>query len=534
MTVYQPKNPQVIFGGSSSSEQPSGTVDAPAAATYTGAAAYNPTVLQPPPVPSNPTVPTQFPVQLWSGGMANLSMPLPGTFYGFSIEMSISNHVLGKNSTFISVPFLNLMANIQERVGGVHVRIGGNTQESAEFVESLPNNSIIAKDYAAVTGTTNTPPLQYTAELLYMMSNISSLANVHWYLGIPFFNTTPFDLSIMHEAQPILGDRLLGLQAGNEPDLYNAHGHRPEGYNQWNYFGEIGDLINQVGNDTEVTQRNNLFIVPSISLQWNPQDVWDTNIGQAYSADLFALSVEHYPTDNCAAQFNTGQPIRDPQATFPQFLDHTSALSNVGTFLSGTAYAQSVGKPFLMFETNTASCGGFAGISDSYGAALWALDWGLTMAASNFSGALLHVGGANAFYNPFTPPPTNQSTFRQWTVGPVYYSALVMAEILGPSNASQVVDLGMNSGNIYTPGYVVYENGNPTKVVLFNFVTDPSGNTDYTASISIGGGQTGQPNASPSSVKVKYLAADSVSAKYNFTWAGQVSLVSLMHYEHDN
>ncbi|TFY78580.1 hypothetical protein EWM64_g5434 [Hericium alpestre] len=230
MTVYQPKNPQVIFGGpsSSSSEQPSGTVGVPAAATYTGAAAYNPTVLQPPPVPSNPTVPTQFPVQLWSGGMANLSMPLPGTFYGFSIEMSISNHVLGKNSTFISVPFLNLMANIQERVGGVHVRIGGNTQESAEFVESLPNNSVIAKDYAAVTGTTNTPPLQYTAELLYMMSNISSLANVHWYLGIPFFNTTPFDLSIMHEAQPILGDRLLGLQAGNEPDLYNAHGHRPE------------------------------------------------------------------------------------------------------------------------------------------------------------------------------------------------------------------------------------------------------------------------------------------------------------------
>lgn len=52
-----------------------------------------------------------------------------------------------------------------------------------------------------------------------------------------------------------------------------------------------------------------------------------------------------------------------------------------------------------MFETNTASCGGFAGISDSFGAALWGLDYALQMAHSNFSGALMHVGGQNVFYN---------------------------------------------------------------------------------------------------------------------------------------
>lgn len=52
-----------------------------------------------------------------------------------------------------------------------------------------------------------------------------------------------------------------------------------------------------------------------------------------------------------------------------------------------------------MFETNTASCGGFPGLSDSFGAALWALDYGLQMAYGNFSGALLHVGGSDAVYN---------------------------------------------------------------------------------------------------------------------------------------
>lgn len=55
-----------------------------------------------------------------------------------------------------------------------------------------------------------------------------------------------------------------------------------------------------------------------------------------------------------------------------------------------------------MFETNTASCGGFPGISDSFGAALWGVDYGLQMAAVNFSGALFHVGGQSVSYNPFT------------------------------------------------------------------------------------------------------------------------------------
>jgi hypothetical protein len=52
-----------------------------------------------------------------------------------------------------------------------------------------------------------------------------------------------------------------------------------------------------------------------------------------------------------------------------------------------------------MFETNTASCGGFAGISDSYGAALWAIDYGMQLAYVNFTHGLLHTGGQNAFYN---------------------------------------------------------------------------------------------------------------------------------------
>jgi hypothetical protein len=84
---------------------------------------------------------------------------------------------------------------------------------------------------------------------------------------------------------------------------------------------------------------------------------------------------------------------------FPAFLTHESGREIVNPYRNSTLYAQEKGKRMLMFETNTASCGGFPGISDSFGAALWGLDYAMQMAHSNFSGALFHVGGQNVFYN---------------------------------------------------------------------------------------------------------------------------------------
>lgn len=176
----------------------------------------------------------------------------------------------------------------------------------------------------------------------------------------------------------------------------------------------------------------------------------------------------------------------------------------------------------MMFETNSASCGGFPGIADAFGAALWGLDYALQLAYSNFSVAMFHSSGQNVSYNPFTPPPTAQSFYHQWTVGPIYYSALVCAEVLSSSNNAQVIDLFPNNASAYTPAYAIYENGNMVRVALFNYLSDdPTGNSDYTATISVGGSATGEPNESPAQVKVKYLLADSVTTKGNITWAGQ-------------
>ncbi|KAF9457308.1 glycoside hydrolase family 79 protein [Collybia nuda] len=494
----------------------------PLAQTSTGSAgpeptavllhAYDETILIPPTLPAE-RAPTKFTLNLSANNASvdNLSILQPGSFYGFSIEMSVITQVLGKNSSHLQVPFLNLMANIQQRAGGVRIRLGGNTQDFAVLVDSIANGHSLDKQKSDNNNPTLTPAVLYTLDLFHMAANISSLVNVRWYLGIPF-NDTNWRLDIAEHGQAILGDKLLGLQAGNEPDYYAAHGHRPQEYSPMDYFNEFSSLVKAIEDNPRIPNKN-MLIGPSLaSGPWEPQLVWDTNYIPTFSKNLHAITMEHYPSNNCFETFHVGTRV-DPQETFPQFLNHNSGLNLVRPYLQSSALAQAAGKPFIMFETNTATCGGLPGISNSFGAALWALDYGLTMAASNFSGALLHVGGQNVYYNPFTAPPTNTTAFNQWTVGSIYYSVLIVAEAFGQTNTSQIVDTSNNG--IFTPSYAIYEQGALSKVALFNFNDDPTGGSDITATITVGGGNV------PASVKVKYFAASSVSVQTNLTWAGQ-------------
>lgn len=122
-------------------------------------------------------------------------------------------------------------------------------------------------------------------------------------------------------------------------------------------------------------------------------------------------------------------------------------------------------------------------------------------------------------------PPTNLSTIHQWTVGPIFYASLVVAEAFGSSNASQIRDIGFvstifwvfhctdviythsaNYGNIYTPAYDIYEAGAASRVALFNYLDDPTGASTISVAISVGGGQTGSPASVPASVQVKWAA----------------------------
>ncbi|KAJ6577056.1 glycoside hydrolase family 79 protein [Mycena vulgaris] len=442
-------------------------------ALYTGSAAYDPTVLIPPPIPYPPP-PTNFSQQLSSPPPLGLSIPQSGYFYGFSIEFSVINQICGQltNALFpnshYQVPFLNLMSLMAARGRSVRVRIGGNTQETATMVSNLPDGKMMESGHPAGDPSQMlTPPLLYTPEVVYMLANISSLINVQWYLGILLNDTQQLRLEIAEVAEAVLGD-------------------------------------------ARIASVERKLIGSSISGNWELEDIWATGFLDTYKDSLAALAVEYYPENNCATVLHTSNTTADPQEIFYTYLNHTAGKKIMRKYLNSTMIAQSYNKPFVMFESNTASCDGFPG----------ALDYGLQMASSNLTGALLHVGGRNVYYNlnSAPAPPTNQSTYHSWTIGPIYYSALIVSHHHSP------FDRQMNNDSIYTPGYAIYDT-DVFRLALSNYtkmyISDPTGASDYIATFSVDGAGTGLINGSPAEVKVKYLRAPSVSNKQNITWAGQ-------------
>ena len=98
----------------------------------------------------------------------------------------------------------------------------------------------------------------------------------------------------------------------------------------------------------------------------------------------------------------------------------------------------------------------------------------------------------------FPAPPGNQSSFREWTVGAIYYSAIVLAEAFGTTNTSQIVDLQANENNDLTPAYAIYEQGSLSKVALINFMDDnQTGVNELQVALVLG--------VAPQSVQVKYV-----------------------------
>ncbi|KAG9087849.1 hypothetical protein FRC06_002331 [Ceratobasidium sp. 370] len=469
--------------------------------------------------------------------MNGLSIKQSGGFMGFSVELSVAQQTLGKNSSLLQVPFLNYLANIRARGGSVSVRVGGNSQDQSFLVDpsQIPNGGIIGKTrQIGASGPTETPDVVFTEDLLTMMKAIGDLVNANFYFGLNFKNPDNETNAVLvaQTAEKILGDRLNGFQLGNEPDLYAAHGRRNSSYTMQNYMNDYQTMINDLSAASLKNQQ--VLIGPSTCCNWNEMDLFNLGYLTQYAANLKMVAVQKYPTDNCKINGN----VHDPQETFSSYTTHQAVTDLAAGYLGPSAAVQAAGKPLVLMETNTASCGGFPGISDrqvihswshsaayplmptSFGATMWAADLGLQFAYINFSQVLLHVGGQDTYYNPFTPPPTNLSKSFGWTTGSVYYSTLLIAEAFGQSGNSQVVDLALNGNNTLTPGYAIYEGGNPARVVLFNYIDDPSGANDYTANIAIGGQQTGLASTTPSSVSVRYMRSPALGS-HNITWAGQ-------------
>ncbi|EGO25061.1 glycoside hydrolase family 79 protein, partial [Serpula lacrymans var. lacrymans S7.9] len=193
-----------------------------------------------------------------------------------------------------------------------------NTQETATLVDSLLGGVMISKDAGDINDPTQTPALLFTPKTLCTLPNISALGNDH--PGIPFNDTTKLRLDIGKFGETTHGGNLLGSM------LAMNHSERPSTYPPSAYFNELGSVVKAIANSPNIPSHNNLVAPSGIGSFVIPQDV------------------------------------------FPDFLNHNSGakIVIVAPYLNFTSTARQAGMPFLMFESNAASCGGFPGLSDSF------------------------------------------------------------------------------------------------------------------------------------------------------------------------
>ncbi|KAI0112488.1 glycoside hydrolase superfamily [Nemania sp. FL0031] len=343
--------------------------------------------------------------------------------YGYSIEpvwldsylnTSLASTLLGNIATVIGTP--------------TPIRVGGNTADQTYLYPTSPlpltgNDSVAIPSPLTATRFNITPRWFDTwatyfpagTELIYTLNfadNSSGWANA---------------VAEAEAAHAGLGDSLVAFELGNEIDHWINKGWRDPSWDVEEYIAQFRNVTAQItgsawyralaGRSTSTRNsdgKNKRNKAPTFQaavfadppLVPDQQDEIDdfsivnlTAAGFATQADEKALISSYathlYPQSTC-------DTARWYRLRLDLLSNHSVLWQNVSQYIPQAAAADAAGAPLVMGETNSASCSGRSGISDTFGAALWAVDYVLTGASIGIRKLYFHLG-ARSEYSAFTP-----------------------------------------------------------------------------------------------------------------------------------
>jgi hypothetical protein len=147
-----------------------------------------------------------------------------------------------------------------------------------------------------------------------------------------------------------------------------------------------------------------------------------------------------------------------PGGTVQKLQTHSQTASNIRSMFAADVLAvkQQTGKEYILGETNSVSGGGAAGVSPTWGAALWTMDYVLRAAASNISRTYFHHG---------TVGNCQYCFWGRYSMGAPYYGATAAVALMAGARHIAALDAG-------TTNYAAYASfdgeGRPLRVLLFN------------------------------------------------------------------
>lgn len=165
-----------------------------------------------------------------------------------------------------------------------------------------------------------------------------------------------------------------------------------------------------------------------------------------------AYSVHLYPQSTCDTE-------RWLRMRLDLLSNHTTLWLNVSQYVPQVAAADAANTTLVFGETNSVSCSGRSGISDTFGAALWSVDYVLLAASIGMPKVYFHLG-AQSQYSAFTP--WGYVLQNQTLTGGIranFYSHYFMANVVqgldDEDDAYQIAAIpGANASDL--SGYAIY------------------------------------------------------------------------------
>ncbi|KAK7732934.1 hypothetical protein SLS57_000877 [Botryosphaeria dothidea] len=331
------------------------------------------------------------------------------TLFCYSIELSYLVDYAG-NLSHPNTLSHRLLSNIQSITNTPPpIRVGGTTQNHATY---LPNQTSALIQYFSTPGADQ--PDSLTISSAFFESFKTFPDGTKYIYGLNFFDGDA------GKAQALLEAHIFPVNRTNSTwslEIYVA---------QWlDYTSAISTNLSS----SDPLFQAGVFTTASPGLQqlgstpWTAETALTNGIASTGQAKTFA---EHaYMGAACAGS---------PTPSLDQnLLNHTYLAHHLQYFATQSAASVARGLPYVIGETNSIACQGLAGVSDVFGAALWAVDYAMYAAAKTNVSRLYFHGGTGyryAAWQPVDVVSANGSVSVEKGVRPLYYGHLVVARVL--------------------------------------------------------------------------------------------------------
>ena len=216
-------------------------------------------------------------------------------------------------------------------------------------------------------------------------------------------------------ARAELGSRLLGVEIGNEPEHYVRHGLRSAGWDSLLYRTQVDAYraaIARAAAGVALAGPDSVSLAGSLG--WVQREaVWQHPA---------LLTAHYYPLGHCGSYVPTidallSAGVRTAESSLFALADHVQRATGI---------------PLRVDESNNVACGGEPGVSDTFAAALWALDYLGRAMASQVQGVNLHGLPTNpGGYAPLVFASPAARLAGRLSAHPEFYALLLAERLVG-------------------------------------------------------------------------------------------------------